>query len=70
MNEQTHIDQIDTDTCILNYFCILKYLFCRYRMVGVEELGEWHLQISNISVEDDGRYQCQVGATDSVKPIR
>ena len=42
----------------------------RYRMVGVEELGEWHLQISNISVEDDGRYQCQVGATDSVKPIR
>ena len=30
-------------------------------MVGEEELGEWHLQINNISVEDDGRYQCQVG---------
>ena len=39
-------------------------------MEGLEERGEWHLAISNITVEDDARYQCQVGATESVAPIR
>ena len=39
-------------------------------MVGQEERGEWHLLISNITVEDDARYQCQVGATEAVQPIR
>ena len=39
-------------------------------MVGREERGEWHLEISNITVEDDARYQCQVGATETVQPIR
>ena len=42
-------------------FYFTKFSISRYRMVGEEELGEWHLQINNISVEDDGRYQCQVG---------
>ena len=39
-------------------------------MDGREERGEWHLAISNITVEDDARYQCQVGATETVQPIR
>ena len=39
-------------------------------MVGREERGEWHLLLSNITVEDDARYQCQVGATETVQPIR
>merc|ERR1719219_2208106 len=37
----------------------------RYRMVGREERGEWHLLLTNITVEDDARYQCQVGATET-----
>ena len=44
--------------------------FSRYRMVGVESDGEWHLEIRNVSLEDDGRYQCQVGATHTAGPIR
>ena len=42
--------------------------FQRYRMVGEE--GTWNLQIINATLEDIGRYQCQVGATETVKPIR
>ena len=34
-------------------------------MVGQEERGEWHLLISNITVEDDARYQCQVRMRDT-----
>jgi len=41
----------------------------RYRMVG-EQGKTWNLQISNITLEDDAKYQCQVGATDAVAPIR
>ena len=44
--------------------------FSRYKMVGVESEGEWHLEIRNVSLEDDGRYQCQVGATLNAGPIR
>ena len=42
--------------------------FARYRMVGTP--GTWNLEIVNASMEDNGRYQCQVGATDTVAPIR
>ena len=44
--------------------------FSRYKMVGAEREGEWHLEIKNVSLEDDGRYQCQVGATHNAGPIR
>lgn len=44
--------------------------FSRYQMIGVEEDGEWHLMISNVTLEDDAEYQCQVGATDQVEAIR
>ena len=44
--------------------------YSRYRMTGDEEDGEWHLAIDNIRMEDDARFQCQVGATETVDPIR
>lgn len=43
--------------------------FTRYRMVGEAE-GIFNLEIVNATLEDIGRYQCQVGATETVKPIR
>lgn len=42
--------------------------FARYRMIGTP--GTWNLEIVNASMEDNGRYQCQVGATDETAPIR
>ena len=41
----------------------------RYQMVG-EEGKEWNLLIVNATVEDDAKYQCQVGATERSEPIR
>ena len=41
----------------------------RYQMVG-EEGKEWNLLIVNASVDDDAKYQCQVGATERSEPIR
>jgi len=41
----------------------------RYRMVG-QEGRTWNLEIVNITLEDDAKFQCQVGATDNVGPIR
>ena len=41
----------------------------RYKMVGEEETT-WNLHITNATLDDDAKYQCQVGATDSVAPIR
>jgi len=41
----------------------------RYRMVGDEE-STWNLQIVNASLDDDARFQCQVGATERLGPIR
>ena len=43
--------------------------YSRYQMTG-EEGRDWHLMIINATVEDDAKYQCQVGATDSSEPIR
>ena len=40
------------------------------KALGAEDDGEWHLEIRNVSLEDDGRYQCQVGATHNAGPIR
>ena len=41
----------------------------RYKMTG-EEGKTWNLEITNVTLEDDAKYQCQVGATDTVAPIR
>lgn len=38
-------------------------------MVGKLNLGEYHLQIKNVSVEDDDIYECQLSPTDS-EPIQ
>ena len=38
--------------------------------MGDESKGEWNLRISNVTVEDDAKYQCQVGATESSTPLR
>ena len=32
--------------------------------------GEWNLRISNVGIEDDAVYQCQVAASGSSSPIR
>ena len=42
----------------------------RYQMVGDESRGEWNLRISNATVSDDAKYQCQVGATETSSPLR
>ena len=38
-------------------------------MVG-DEGREWNLLIVNVTVDDDAKYQCQVGATETSEPIR
>ena len=44
--------------------------FDRYRMTGDSQAGQYDLEIVDARLEDIGRYQCQVGATDTVAPIR
>ncbi|XP_067679374.1 kin of IRRE-like protein 1 isoform X1 [Haliotis asinina] len=50
--------------------------FPRYQMiggqtqVGSETIGEHNLKITEVNLEDDAEYQCQVGATESVQGIR
>ncbi|KAH7731957.1 CRE-SYG-1 protein [Aphelenchoides avenae] len=39
----------------------------RYRMVGSVSQGEYHLEIVNASITDDGTYQCHMSATDDEK---
>lgn len=34
--------------------------FVRYQMIGTDADGDYTLEIKNLSLEDDGRYQCQV----------
>jgi len=43
--------------------------FRRYKMLGRGE-ESWNLEIMNVTLEDDAKFQCQVGATDSALPIR
>ena len=35
--------------------------FPRYEIKGREDQGEYDLQITNVSIEDDDEFQCQVG---------
>jgi len=44
--------------------------YSTYTMVGKEEDGEWNLEISSVTIEDDAIYQCQVGAFGEASPIR
>ncbi|TRY67516.1 hypothetical protein TCAL_05884 [Tigriopus californicus] len=44
--------------------------FKRYIMSGSDEEGDFTLDINPVSLEDDARFQCQVGAAEGVKPIR
>lgn len=32
----------------------------RYKMIGAISRGEYNLQIENVSVDDDGAYECQM----------
>uniref|UniRef100_A0A6Q2Z7P0 NPHS1 adhesion molecule, nephrin n=1 Tax=Esox lucius TaxID=8010 RepID=A0A6Q2Z7P0_ESOLU len=43
--------------------------FPRYSMVGDPNRGQYHLQIENAKLEDDGPYECQVGQSDSSRAI-
>ena len=43
--------------------------YSRLSMVGGSN-DTWNLRIENVTLEDDGRYQCQVGATETSQPIR
>jgi hypothetical protein len=38
------------------YFCVIS--------------GDWTLDIDPIELEDDARFQCQVGASEGIEPIR
>ena len=42
----------------------------RYTTIGNEENGEYNLQITNVTLEDDGNYECQVGPASYNRPIR
>lgn len=44
--------------------------FPRYTMVGSDDEGDYSLQITSVTLEDDAMFQCQVGAADGVKGIR
>uniref|UniRef100_A0A673J090 NPHS1 adhesion molecule, nephrin n=1 Tax=Sinocyclocheilus rhinocerous TaxID=307959 RepID=A0A673J090_9TELE len=41
----------------------------RYSMTGDQQKGQYHLQILNLSLEDDGPYECQVGRSVSSRAI-
>ena len=43
--------------------------YSRISMVGANN-ETWNLEIVNVTLEDDGKYQCQVGATETSEPIR
>ena len=42
----------------------------RYRMVGDQNIGEYNLEVKDISLEDDAVFQCQVSAMGDVPAIR
>ncbi|KAI1286001.1 Irregular chiasm C-roughest protein [Halotydeus destructor] len=44
--------------------------FPRYAMTGNDEEGDYSLQITNVQLEDDAIFQCQVGPTEGTKGIR
>ena len=44
--------------------------FPRYSVMGDRNHGVYNLRISNVSIEDDAEYQCQVGPAKQHSAIR
>ena len=44
--------------------------FDRYKMSGSDEEGDYTLDIDSVELEDDAKFQCQVGAAPGVDPVR
>ena len=42
----------------------------RYKILGDEANGEFNLEISDVTLEDDADYECQVGPASYNRPIR
>ncbi|CAB4064723.1 unnamed protein product [Lepeophtheirus salmonis] len=42
----------------------------RYEILGVENSGQFSLQITNVTLVDDADFECQVGPASYNKPIR
>eukprot|EP00094_Tigriopus_californicus_P000268 TCALIF_00260-PA protein Name:"Similar to rst Irregular chiasm C-roughest protein (Drosophila melanogaster)" AED:0.48 eAED:0.48 QI:0/0/0/0.5/1/1/2/0/100 len=42
----------------------------RYQVLGSDDSGEFSLQISGVSLDDDADYECQVGPGNFNAPIR
>ena len=42
----------------------------RYRVLGTDSTGEFSLEISDVKLEDDADYECQVGPASYNRPIR
>lgn len=50
---------------ILNIFTALGYDYTlpgykRYKVIGDHGAGEYHLEIKDVQLEDDGEFECQV----------
>jgi hypothetical protein len=45
-------------------------VYPRYNFIGSVSLGEYDLMISNVQLEDDAVYECQVGATENTPGLR
>ncbi|RWS04821.1 irregular chiasm C-roughest protein-like protein, partial [Dinothrombium tinctorium] len=44
--------------------------FPRYTMIGSDDEGDFSLQITDVQLEDDAVFQCQVGAAEGARGIR
>lgn len=44
-------------------------MYPRYTMLGNDEEGDYSLQIKSVSLEDDAKFQCQVGASEGSRGI-
>ena len=44
--------------------------FDRYSVLGKDSIGTYNLQVTNASVHDDAKYECQVGPGRGNPPIR
>ena len=53
-----------SDITFLLYFCciiICEFQYSeRFSIIGDVSQGEWHLQIKNVTEDDNGRYECQL----------
>ncbi len=49
---------------------VLQYPVMLYHFRVIFLSGDFTLDINPVELEDDGRFQCQVGAAEGVEPIR